>query len=475
MQLDAKKSPLALLAQTCSSIGKDTNPSKPIIPPIEKAKDSGNSKSESPSSVKSVGTDGRKSSPNTEKREDSPNGDKSFRTPAPKDIPPLVPISSGSGDKSPRGTPESSAAKTSESSSSTSSSATAHSSSKISLSCGNVLLEVSHSESATATSVPKSTTSVTSSAYSLSGSLKPEGLLTPASGSLPPSLAPYPGCGLPFLPHHLPLDASSSAYHASLAAHSALASQKLGGLPGTPLTGTSPYVAYAHVKTAAGATTLVPICRDPYCTNCQLQLQSTQLSRCGAGCTQCNHEKTLSSSSLSASGLPLLPPSASSSLPSVSGASPYLGYPHSLGLLAGHHGLPYVCNWMSGSDYCGKRFNTSEELLQHLRTHTSSSETAALAAAMPPYSLGLPTPGAALGCHSHYSSSGSLSPNSLRSSYQRSLSPNSLLAASRYHPYKPTLSSLPTPPSLPSLPAGLPPYYSPYALYGQRLGAAVGP
>ena len=36
LQLDAKKSPLALLAQTCSSIGKDTNPSKPIIPPIDK-------------------------------------------------------------------------------------------------------------------------------------------------------------------------------------------------------------------------------------------------------------------------------------------------------------------------------------------------------------------------------------------------------------------------------------------------------
>ena len=36
---------------------------------------------------------------------------------------------------------------------------------------------------------------------------------------------------------------------------------------------------------------------------------------------------------------------------------------------------PYVCNWISADHYCGKRFTSSEELLQHLRTHTSLSSS----------------------------------------------------------------------------------------------------
>jgi hypothetical protein len=34
---------------------------------------------------------------------------------------------------------------------------------------------------------------------------------------------------------------------------------------------------------------------------------------------------------------------------------------------------PYVCNWMSGADFCGRRFSTSEDLMSHLRTHTASA------------------------------------------------------------------------------------------------------
>ena len=36
---------------------------------------------------------------------------------------------------------------------------------------------------------------------------------------------------------------------------------------------------------------------------------------------------------------------------------------------------PYICNWMSSGEFCGKRFNSSEDLMTHLRTHTSSSTT----------------------------------------------------------------------------------------------------
>ena len=36
-------------------------------------------------------------------------------------------------------------------------------------------------------------------------------------------------------------------------------------------------------------------------------------------------------------------------------------------------GGPYICNWMAGRDYCGKRFTSAEELLVHLKTHTNLS------------------------------------------------------------------------------------------------------
>lgn len=35
--------------------------------------------------------------------------------------------------------------------------------------------------------------------------------------------------------------------------------------------------------------------------------------------------------------------------------------------------LPYVCNWVAGTDYCGRRFGNSEELLVHVKTHTNPS------------------------------------------------------------------------------------------------------
>merc|ERR1711962_750940 len=36
-------------------------------------------------------------------------------------------------------------------------------------------------------------------------------------------------------------------------------------------------------------------------------------------------------------------------------------------------GGPYICNWMNGRDYCGKRYTSAEELLVHLKTHTNLS------------------------------------------------------------------------------------------------------
>ena len=36
-------------------------------------------------------------------------------------------------------------------------------------------------------------------------------------------------------------------------------------------------------------------------------------------------------------------------------------------------GGPYICNWMNGSEYCGKRHPSAEDLLIHLKSHTSLS------------------------------------------------------------------------------------------------------
>ena len=442
------------------------------------AKEAGR-KTESPS-AKSTSSEGRKSqgedrqagSPN----KDSSNAKSSFRTPPPKDIPPLVPVTPKSdGNKTPvsSGTEGRNSSKPSASSPSastgtvpSSSSSGQSSNSRISLNCGSLSLEVNHQES---TSHALNRTSLPPSLHAAAkhDSLGAHSLLSHSAYA-----------GLPFLGH----PGLDPAHYSSLAAHSALlaaAHHKPGGM--------SPYVKYATVKTASGATTLVPVCSDPYCTHCKLTMSSAQLSpptgsssACGAGCTECTHGKQLPPHPPSSLSLSSLPHSALSS----SAAALSSLYPHQpFGVLPGHHGLPYICNWVAGSDYCGKRFATSEELLQHLRSHTSSgdaSAAAAAAAAFSPYSsLGLSASLAA--AHSHFPSTpGSLSPNSsLRqaaaaaAAYPRSLSPNSVLAAARYHPYSKSASassSLLPPTAPPSLGAYYP-YAAAAALYSQRLGA----
>lgn len=214
-----------------------------------------------------------------------------------------------------------------------------------------------------------------------------------------------------------------------------------GGYPGTTA---GPYLSYARVKTPSGGEALVPVCKDPYCTGCQFSLQNQQLLMSGAtgpcpsGCTQCDHQKYNLAMAMS-----LVPPShvASSSL-----AYSQLG-------------RPYVCNWIAGDTYCGKRFVTSDELLQHLRTHTSGSDA----------NSAVTSSASSLLSHHPLFSSASLH----RSGYPNP--PLSPLSAVRYHPYgKPTLpSSLSASPYSAFNPTALGPYYSAYTMYGQRLGAAA--
>ncbi|NXU56956.1 Z703A protein, partial [Turnix velox] len=59
--------------------------------------------------------------------------------------------------------------------------------------------------------------------------------------------------------------------------------------------------------------------------------------------------------------------------------------------------LPHICNWVSASGPCDKRFATSEELLAHLRTHTALPGAEKLLGG----TGGYPTSGLSSSCHLH--------------------------------------------------------------------------
>lgn len=524
--LDVNNSPLALLAQTCSSIGKDPGPSSKSTSGSASDKKSshasssgGGAKESSSSRAKSESPSGKNSSNSEERSKSRPSGggDKkdssagqrssgSKGTP-PKTgfrVPPAPPKEGSSGNSDRSNSDSASGSSSSEigHNSRDGQSTTLQSNTGRTMggsssgggkpppgsgnTCSNMLLELNQE------ALNKS--SLHGSIHPLYSSLKDS--LQALHGSLGPSLG---GCTLPFLGYPLSLD-PLAAYSASLAAHcNSLAgissSQKSPAAPcvnTTPCSAAaslSPYVSYARVKTASGGTTLVQVCKDPYCTNCQVALHGAQLGAqtpcTGPGCSQCaQHDKTSPTSLASPvpTGIPFYPgvptvAGGGGGLPSLcshaafTSASALAGSPHGGPLVT-----PYVCNWVQGNEYCGKRFSSSEELLQHLRSHTSTAEAAlvspfnaAAAAGIPLSALGFPL-GGLFGCPSL--SPGLLSPPS----YPRSLSPNTLLAAARYHPYKhPSLSILPgsSTPILSGAFPSLAAYYSPYAFYGQRLGAAA--
>lgn len=500
--LDAKKSPLALLAQTCSSIGKDPSPSKPIIPPLEKKE--ADKSSEKPGSVES-----RKSPSNAPTKESGRDSASKpgFRSVPPKEIPPLVPITStsSSGKTSPVPEPKKSekvieaTAVTSSVTRPVSSTGTSHTSSTSNTRSTSSAPIERESDRDRDRERERERHRDSGSDSKVASRSSPEHHISKPSLSHPhlgwTGSIPHPG--LPFYGPGLALDpTSSSAYASSLAAAAAHSGYNLSASAAAALAaqnsalkpGLSPYVSYARVRTPSGATTLVPVCRDPYCTNCQLTLQNSHISSTctSPGCAQCAHEKSLQSLSAlgmaGASSLSMLPQfSSSSSLPSVpSGLSAYPGltsslYAQSLLSSASGQGMPYVCNWVSGSDYCGKRFGTSEELLQHLRSHTSSADSVASLAGYA--SLGLPPPFGLSGYPSHIPPAhGGLSPNSLRRAYPTIPSPlSSVLNGSRYHPYKSSLPGVPSALQPGQSLSSIGPYYSPYSLYGQRIGAAAVP
>lgn len=166
----------------------------------------------------------------------------------------------------------------------------------------------------------------------------------------------------------------------------------------------------------------------------------------------------------------------SSSAPSIGGAS------------------PFVCNWMNGSEFCGRRFSTSDDLMSHLRSHTTAAAhlapTSASSPTLPPPTspmASLPSPADTLAAlqaaqlQALYPALGSqsalaaLQARAASAAANSSLSPNSAAAAAaaaaRYHPYaRPGMGLPPPAPSsgfpyghLPHLPLGAgSPFFPPH-------------
>ncbi|XP_063067400.1 zinc finger protein 703-like [Engraulis encrasicolus] len=297
----------------------------------------------------------------------------------------------------------------------------------------------------------------------------------------------------PFKSGHsvFPLPSSGMGYHGSIVGAYAgypsgymptldpTKTSSLAGVPGkhpssSPLTGASP------------PSFMQGLCRDPYC----LSYPGAHHLGGGSGCnTTCIHDPTSSSSALKP-GFPLVYPghplhslhagALTSSMTPTTLSHPLYTY----GFVLPNDPLPHACNWVSaGVGPCDKRFGTSEELLAHLRTHTTSLPSAAAAAAAassldsqakllssayPGSSAAAAAAAAAAACHLHLPQS---SPSSMPSSFSLRAPPS--LGLARYHPYGKVPLPAAAAHTLPmhSLQAGAP-YYSHYALYGQRLGSA---
>merc|ERR1719340_132892 len=119
---------------------------------------------------------------------------------------------------------------------------------------------------------------------------------------------------------------------------------------------------------------------------------------------------------------------------------------------------PYLCSWMQGRDFCGRRFNSSEELMSHLRSHTANMGEGAPPAAPGPAGAAPPppqTPALALLQAQAAQMRSHISPPSTSSPTPPSSSP----------------SSLPPQLQLPSSSPSLPPHLHPPILGGSGHGS----
>lgn len=257
-----------------------------------------------------------------------------------------------------------------------------------------------------------------------------------------------------------PLPPSNMSYHGSvMGSYTGYPSQFVPGLdPSKSSLGVSSiggkHPSSSPLTGASPPSFMQSLCRDPYC------LSYPGVSHLGgSNCNSCIHDP---SSTLKPS-FPLVYPSHPLH-PLSSSVSPSLSHPlYTYGFMLSNDPLPHACNWVSTGGPCDKRFATSDELLAHLRTHT------ALPVGMDSKLLSVSSSGSA-SCHLHLPHQSS--PGSMPSSLSPRAPPS--LGLARYHPYsKVHVPSGPSFISLHSLPT-TGPYYPHYALYNQRLGSSIG-
>ncbi|XP_053986911.1 zinc finger protein Elbow isoform X1 [Hylaeus volcanicus] len=451
--LDAKKSPLALLAQACNQIGADMPSNKSLLGSLDKPlKSADQSREKSSPAIAPTATSADSNKTNFKPYESCLDSEKA---PSPDEQ-----RSSSSHSVSGRSrTPGSSSKRCSSNHSASSVQAVTPQGRKTATPNSDITRE-SPVARMSLTQLESSNSSQPTAAVTSSSVLA---MTDPFVKDLPLGIF-KPGVSLSssssgYLAYNLqsPVDAMASS----------LVSQHHAALKNGLVTG-NPYLSYARLKTAICPDALMPLCRDPYCNGCQLnshlfvssasaavangKLTSSSGSTsgsCPAGCTQCDHKSDTPYGTLGVAA-----------------------YAHAqLATMAATSQLPYICNWIaSDTAYCGKRFSTSDELLQHLRSHTSVSASGTTDSSVATMSLLSPSIG--------------LPPTHLLFSRTYPTPPLSPFATARYHPYgkssllfPPSLSplGLPLPPPHPHSLAGLSPYFSPYSLYGSsRLGAASG-